>query len=280
MIKKPALITISNKKLKLLKPYLDELVDKVEQPSYIDQDPICFMHSFTDQGDQEFAGFFAAIMAWGRRDIVIAKVQNLLKRMDYRPSEFIGNFKEADFKYLKGFKHRTFKDTDIYWMILTLSAILKKYHGFEAFWESCYEQSKKENRELMAVFHERFFTFYPEIPQRVHKHIANSEKNSSCKRLYLYLRWAVRKNSIVDLGIMDFIPVSQLKIPLDVHVARYSRKLGLLSRRQNDWKAVLELTKRMQMLDPCDPAKYDFALFGLGVGDYDIPDKLIVNKGF
>jgi uncharacterized protein (TIGR02757 family) len=136
----------------------------------------------------------------------------------------------------------------------------------------------REERELMAVFHEQFFSFHPETPQRVRKHVSNPEKNSSAKRLYMYLRWVVRKNSPVDPGTMNFISPAELKIPLDVHVARQARKLGLLSRKQNDWKAVIELTKRMQVLDPKDPARYDYALFGIGVLGTDIPDELIINK--
>jgi uncharacterized protein (TIGR02757 family) len=270
--------TISDKKLKELKPYLDELVLNVEQPEYIEHDPVSFMHAFNLKKDQELAGFLAAIMAWGRRDIVLAKVEDLLQRMNNKPGEFIGNFSESDFTYIKGFKHRTFKDSDIYWIIRILSVIMRENGSFENFWKSCYQHANNEHMELMGVFHERFFSFYPETPQRVRKHIATTDKNSSCKRLYLYLRWSLRKNSIVDPGIMDFMPVSELKIPLDVHVARYARKLGLLSRRQNNWKAVLELTQRLKQLDPDDPVKYDYALFGLGILDFAIPSHFIINS--
>lgn len=272
--------TISDQRLLLLKPYLDNLVEKVELPDYIDHDPVCFMHTYSRKTDQELIGFLAALLAWGRRDIVIAKVNDLLKRMHYQPAEFIGNFKDPDFRFVKGFKHRTFKDTDIFWIIRTISSILAEFQSFENFWQNCYQQALNEKRELMAVFHERFFSFYPDMPYRVRKHISSSEKNSSCKRLYLYLRWTIRKNSKVDLGIMDFMPESELKIPLDIHVSRYARKLGLLSRKSNDWKSVLELTQRLQILDPSDPAKYDYALFGLGIKDYELPQKFIINDRF
>lgn len=280
MNKSPKLKTISRKKILELKPYLDQLVVEVEQPGYIETDPVSFMHAFSEKKDQELAGFFAAIMAWGRRDIVLAKVENLLKRMDYRPAEFIGNFTDSDFHHIEGFKHRTFKDEDIHGLLRNMSGILKKYHGFEAFWSDCYAEAQNANRELMSVFHERFFSFYPDTLQRTRKHIANADKNSSCKRLYLYLRWNIRKNSIVDPGIMNFMGPSELKIPLDVHVARYARKLGLLSRRQNDWKSVLELTGKLQMLSPEDPAKYDYALFGLGILQKSIPEKYLVNASW
>lgn len=268
---------ISKKKLLELKPYLDSVVSKVEVPSFIDNDPIQFMYAFEDKRDQELAGFFAAIMAWGRRDIVISKVDDLLKRMNYRPAEFIHNFSETDAELLEGFKHRTFKPIDIYWLIKTLQSILKKYGDFEGFWAECYHQSKAQRRELIAVFNEKFFSIHPEIPQRTRKHISNPEKNSSCKRLYMYLRWCVRKSE-VDLGIWDFMPPSELKIPLDVHVGNQARKLGLLARSQNDWKSVLELTNKLKALDSIDPTKYDFALFGLGVNTEFVNEKFYVNK--
>ena len=255
---------LSKKKLLDLKLHLDSIVKEIETRGFIDNDPIQFMYAFEDKTDQELAGFFAAIMAWGRRDIVIAKVDDLLKRMDYRPAEFIRDFSESDADRFDNFKHRTFKPIDIYWLVKILQSILKQFGNFEQFWADCYKQAKVENRELIAVFHQRFFELQPETPQRTRKHISNPEKNSSAKRLYMYLRWCIRRSE-VDLGIWNFMSPSELKIPLDVHVARQARKLGLLTRKQNDWKAVQELTEKLKTLDPEDPGKYDFALFGIGV---------------
>lgn len=255
---------MTKKKLLELKPELDALVAKIEQPDFIDNDPIQFMYAFEDKNDRELAGFFAAIMAWGRRDIVISKVDDLLKRMDYKPTEFILNFSENDVPKLDGFKHRTFKPIDMYWFIKALKSILETYHSFEGFWKMCYQKAQEFDRELIAVFNEKFFAIHPQTPQRTRKHISNPEKNSSCKRLYMYLRWCLRSGP-VDLDTMSFMPTSELMIPLDVHVARQARLLGLLKRNQNDWKAVNELTGKLRLLDPDDPAKYDFALFGLGI---------------
>lgn len=277
-MKKRKLKTLSKPKLLQLKPFLDELVEKIEQPDYIDTDPIQFMHAFEHKNDRELAGFFAAIMAWGRRDIVNAKVENLLKRMNYQPADFIGNFSEKDAAAFDGFKHRTFKPVDIYWLIKTLQSILLKHQNFENFWKVCQHQSQTTNQELMSVFHEHFFALHPELPIRTRKHISNPAKNSSAKRLYMYLRWCIRKNSPVDLGTMEFITPADLKIPLDVHVARQARKLGLLSRHQNDWKSVLELNERLKLLDPDDPAKYDYALFGIGVLGSEIPSQYLINS--
>lgn len=270
----------SPKKIKALKPYLDEWVKRVEKSSYIDSDPVLFMHAFNEKQDQLLAGFFAAIMAWGRRDIVIRKVRDLLNRMDNRPADFIGNFSDRDSVRFEGFKHRTFKPVDIKWLTKILQSILHKFHSFEAFWKVCYQKAQETDRPLITVFHEDFFAQHPEAPRRTRKHISNADKKSSCKRLYLYLRWAIREDSPVDLGIMNFMPPSDLMIPLDVHVARQARILGLLSRRYNDWRAVEELTKALRLLDTNDPAKYDYALFGLGVNNNSIPKELVINQNF
>lgn len=269
--------TVSKKQLFALKPYLDSLVEEIEVPSFIDNDPVQFMHAFEDKNDMELAGFFAAIMAWGRREIVISKFEDLLTRMNYQPAEFIGNFTELDAEKLDGFKHRTFKAIDIYWLVKILQIILLKYDNFESFWISCHQQAIQQERELLGVFHERFFALLPETAQRSRKHISNPEKNSACKRLNMFLRWCIRKSS-VDLGTMSFLSVKDLVIPMDVHAARQARKLGLLGRKQTDWKAVKELQTRIKMINPDDPAAYDFALFGIGVNKRQIPPEFILNK--
>lgn len=263
-----------------LKPFLDEWADRVETPDYIDSDPVLFMHAFNEKEDQLLAGFFAAIMAWGRRDVVIRKVRDLLGRMDNRPADFIANFSDNDADRFRGFKHRTFKPVDMEWLTRILQVVLHKHGSFEVFWEACYKKAKASGRPLMSVFHEDFFALQPGTPRRTYKHISNADKKSSCKRLYLYLRWAVRKESPVDLGVMKFMPPSELMIPLDVHVARQARALGLLSRSYNDWQAVGELTEALRLLDPEDPARYDYALFGLGVYEEGIPDEFLLNPSF
>lgn len=270
----------SDKEIKRLKPFLDHWVEKVEEPDYIDTDPVLFMHTFQDIEDQLLAGFFAATMAWGRRDVVIRKVRDFLERMDNRPADFIANFSDRDYHRFEGFKHRTFKPIDMKWLSKILRSILLEFGSFEDFWKACYKKASEAGRPLMSVFHEQFFAQHPDAPQRTRKHVSNADKKSSCKRLYLYLRWSVREQSPVDLGLMDFMPQSELMVPLDVHVARQARVLGLLSRTYNDWWAVEELTDALRLLDPKDPAKYDYALFGLGVNQDKIPTELIVNEDF
>ena len=273
----PELTKRSPKEIKTLKPFLDKWVTKIENPDYINDDPVLFMHAFNQKEDQLLAGFFAATMAWGRRDVVIRKVRDFLNRMDNRPADFIANFSDRDAHRFEGFKHRTFKPIDMKWLVKILQTILRDYNSFENFWAYCYQKANENNRPLMSVFHEQFFAQHPEAPQRTRKHVSNADKKSSCKRLYLFLRWAVRDKSPVDLGLMNFLPQSELMIPLDVHVARQARALGLLSRTYNDWWAVQELTEALRLLDPEDPAKYDYALFGLGVNQDEIPTKFIKN---
>ena len=268
----------TRKQIDELKPFLDQIADQVEQPSYIETDPIQFLYRYENREDRLLAGFFAALMAWGRRDIVISKVDDLLGRMGSPPSKFISDFGDADADRFTGFKHRTFKPEDMYWLMTLLQSVIHRFGNFEAFWQHCYQLACRLDRELISIFHQQFLSQHPETPVRLHKHLADSEKNSSCKRLYLYLRWTVRQNSIVDTGLMNFMPQSELMIPLDVHVARHARRFGLLTRTQNDWRAVCELTRVLRRLNPDDPARYDYALFGAGVMEHNIPDRFVLNN--
>lgn len=271
------LTAISHDQLKKLKPFLDEAVKRTEQSGFIEGDPVSFIHAFDDKEDKALAGFFAALFSWGQRNVILEKTENLLQRMNYNPSLFIRNFEEKDRQKLVGWKHRTFKPVDIYWLIKSLKKILFEFDSFEVFWKSCYKKAKENDAQLLTIFHHQFFSFYPQIPKRTYKHIASPHKNSACKRLCMYLRWVIRKNSAVDPGIMNFMSPSELFIPLDVHAARQARALGLLTRTYNDWKAVTELTENLRKLDPDDPTKYDFALFGIGVNGRSIPKKFVVN---
>lgn len=272
--------TIGPKRLMAIKPFLDDVTGRVEIPSYIDTDPVAFMHAYTGKEDREIAGFFAALMAWGRRDIVMKKVEDLMQRLDHRPYEIIRNYAPTDAARFEGFVHRTWNSTDIDVLCTALNRAYIQYGSFEGFWRDVYQQSQRDGLNIMELFHHRFFALHPEAPARTRRHIGDARKGSSCKRLWLYLRWCIRKGSIVDTGIMDFMPASELMIPLDVHVARYARMLGLLGRPSNDWKAVVELTERLRKLDPTDPGRYDYALFGLGVLHLDVPDAFIINRAF
>jgi uncharacterized protein (TIGR02757 family) len=280
MDKRVPFSTLDTKNLRELKPFLDDIVLKVEVPSYIDTDPVAFMHAYSDKKDREIAGFFAALMAWGRRDIVMKKVEDLMTRLHHEPFEVICRYKPSDSTRFDGFVHRTWNGSDVDVLCRILSRIYRDFGDFEGFWRDVYTDSQLQGVNVMELFHQKFFALDAESPPRTRRHVGDARKGSSCKRLWLFLRWCLRKGSVVDTGIMDFMPVSELMIPLDVHVARYARLLGLLGRPSNDWKAVVELTERLRMVDPTDPGKYDYALFGLGVLHIDVPDHLIVNHAF
>lgn len=252
------------KTLAELKIKLDRIVLEVEQPSFIQNDPVGFLYAFDNADDKEIAAFFASYLAWGRRDIVLAKVSELLARMGNKPGSFVRNYTPDMFRALQGFKHRTFNDRDIEGMVLCLKQAIGESNSLEPFFMRCKSNAFETNRDIAAIFQELFLAPLGEDTSRLERHISTPEKGSSCKRFWLFLRWMIRRG-VVDGGLWTFLKPSELVIPLDVHVGNVARALGLLSRTQNDFKAVQELMKNLRMLDKTDPVKYDFALFGIGV---------------
>ena len=208
------------------------------------------------------AGFFAAIFAWGNRTTIIQKSFELMKLMDNSPHEFCLHHQDQDLKRLLHFKHRTFNATDLLYFISFLQQHYKKYDSLE----DAFTIPKENEMEIrLTRFHEYFFSL-EDAPARTRKHIATPYKGSSCKRLNMFLRWMVRKDKAgVDFGIWQKIKPSELICPIDLHVARVAKRFQLLDRKQTDWQAAVELTNYLKTLDPKDPVKYDFALFGLGV---------------
>ena len=245
--------------------FLNRKVEEYNTIAFIQDDPISIPHRFSKQQDIEIAGFFAAIFAWGNRTIIINKCAELLKRMDNAPYDFIQHHQPSDLKPLLHFKHRTFNDTDLLYLIQFFKYHYEKNPSMETAFTHGLAKKETTVEHGLNGFYKYVFTL-PEVPQRTKKHIAAPVKNSSCKRLNMFLRWMVRKdNKGVDFGIWQNIIPSQLICPIDVHVARVARRFNLLERKQTDWQAALELTCNLRKLDPADPAKYDFALFGLGV---------------
>jgi uncharacterized protein (TIGR02757 family) len=248
-------------KEKDLERFLNSKVDLYNQPSFIKDDPICIPHSFTKKQDIEIAGFFAAIFAWGNRTTIISKSKELMQLMDNVPHSFCLNHSPKELKNLTSFKHRTFNTTDLLYFIDFLNFHYRKHKSLE----TAFIMHGNTVEKMLTGFHRYFFSL-EHIPERTKKHIAAPEKNSSCKRLNMFLRWMVRKDDKgVDFGIWKNISPSQLICPLDLHVVRVAKRLNLLQRKQTDWQAALELTQYLRTLDKNDPVKYDFALFGLGV---------------
>jgi len=250
---------------KKLKDFLNKKVDEYNQPFFIIPDPICIPHLFTKKQDIEIAGFFAAIFAWGNRTTIINKSKELMELMDNAPHQFCLRHTDNDLKKLLNFKHRTFNPTDLLYFI----DFFQHHYSKNESLESAFTQSIKKNDATVENGLNGFYNYFfslEEVPKRTLKHIASPAKKATCKRLSMYLRWMVRSdNKGVDFGLWKNISPSQLVIPLDLHVARVARHFGILKRKPTDWLATLELTEAMKTLDANDPAKYDFALFALGV---------------
>jgi uncharacterized protein (TIGR02757 family) len=281
--------------LENLKIFLDSKVEQYNQVDFIANDPIGIPHQFSEKQDIEIMGFFAAILAWGQRKTIINKCNELARRMDGKPYEFIRGHKDTDLKALLGFKHRTFNDTDLLYFIYFFKnhylnyesledAFIPKVKVFrEEFTDDCIPGAASIELSSPACFagelnrpdtdveaflnHFRSYFFsLPDFPQRTIKHVSSPLQKSTCKRLNMFLRWMVRSDDKgVDFGIWKKIKPSQLICPCDVHVDRVARKLNLIKRKQTDWLTAIELTKRLREFDPLDPVKYDFALFGLGI---------------
>ncbi len=243
-----------------IKDFLDTKVIEYNNPKFIESDPIQIPHQFSIKEDIEVSSFLVATIAWGNRKMIIKNGQRMMELMGNAPYDFIMNHQEKDLDNLTRFVHRTFNDVDFKYFIKSLKNIYTNHNGLEAIFIT------KDNtlQNTISEFKDIFFEL--EHPLRTQKHISNPLKGSAAKRINMWLRWLCRKDSAgVDFGIWQQIKPSQLSCPLDVHSGNVARKLGLLTRKQNDAKALLELDTNLRILDPNDPVKYDFALFGLGV---------------
>ena len=275
-----------------LHSFLEEHYDRYNRPDFIPSDPISIPHRFSKKQDIEISGFLAATIAWGQRPTILRNAGELMRKMDNAPHDFILNHTKTDLAQFKNFKHRTFNGVDCTFFLKSLQNIYKKNHSLEdAFYPppGGGQRGRTPVRSSITNFRKIFFSI--PHPHRTQKHVSSPPPtpssgghHSACKRINMFLRWMVRQDKRgVDFGIWgcfpplkgaDTAPVgsaggclqpSQLMCPLDIHSGNMARKLGLLTRKQNDWQSVEELTSRLREFDPKDPVKYDFALFGLGV---------------
>ncbi|MGQ1911184.1 TIGR02757 family protein [Marinifilum sp. RC60d5] len=246
-----------------LKDFLEEKYDLYNRESFIGSDPIQIIKQFKRKEDIEIAGFMSASIAWGQRQTIIRNAQQLMELMGQQPYHFVMTASDSDFDVFKGFKHRTFNGEDCIFFLKSLRNIYKNHAGLESVFTSGRKQTG-DVKGAISYFRKVFFEI--NHPQRTEKHISNVDKKSAAKRINMFLRWMVRKDErAVDLGLWTGIKSADLFLPLDVHTGNVGRKLGLLTRKQNDWPAVDEITSNLRKLDPKDPVKYDFALFGLGI---------------
>jgi uncharacterized protein (TIGR02757 family) len=245
-----------------LKEFLNTKVEQYNNNTFIESDPIQIPHQFLKKEDIEIAGFLTATIAWGNRKSIINNANKMMQLMEQTPHDFVINHSQKDLDSLQHFVHRTFNGEDFVQFIKSLNHIYKNHQGLEAVFAKHAQSDSMQN----SIHH--FKNVFFEIPHqlRTQKHISDPLKNSAAKRINMFLRWMVRndKNG-VDFGIWKSLSPSQLSCPLDVHSGNVARKLGLLTRKQNDAKALHELDTSLRQLDANDPVKYDFALFGLGV---------------
>lgn len=245
-----------------LKDFLEEKVIKYNTVLFIEDDPISIPHLFSQKEDIEIAAFLAATIAWGNRKSIVSNARKMMSLLDDDPYDFVINHTTKDLLRLKDFVHRTFNGVDFTFFVEALRNIYTNHGGLERVFEVGWGQ--KNLQFAISAFKKVFFDI--NHPARTEKHVSDPMKGSSAKRINMFLRWMVRKDGNgVDFGLWKGISPAQLSCPLDVHTGNMARKLGLLTRKQNDHKAVLELDEQLRLLDPTDPVKYDFALFGLGV---------------
>jgi uncharacterized protein (TIGR02757 family) len=254
-----------------LREWLGALVVRYERPAFVADDPVSVPHAFDRPDDQEVVGLFAALLAWGRRSVILAKLADLSERMGHRPAAFVRGFEPGrDAGRLRGFAHRTFNGDDAVAVVLAVQAVLDAYGSLGALFASGLSDDDPDVGPAIQTFSDTLGAIVPEAPVR-RKHLARPSTGSACKRVAMYARWMTRPGP-VDLGLWAGVRPGQLVVPLDVHTGRQARRLGLLTRPADDWRAVQELTSACRALCPADPVRYDFALFGLGAyGGAPIP---------
>ncbi len=248
--------------IKELQEFLDEKAFKYENPDFINSDPIQIPHKYTDKEDIEIAAFLAATIAWGNRTMIIKNASKMMELMGNSPFDFVMNHSESDLNNFDGFVHRTFNAEDFKFFIIALQNIYLNHDGLE---NALKPKPNIDNYQLAIHQFKQYFFEISHLP-RTQKHVSDPTKGSAAKRINMFLRWMVRESRTgVDFGIWKSHNKAHLHCPLDVHTGNVARKLMLLKRKQNDWKAIQELDVVLRNFDSNDPIKYDFALFGLGV---------------
>jgi len=251
--------------LKALKTILDQKADQYNNPAFIEEDPIQVPHRFHRKEDIEIAGFLTAVIAWGNRTSIINNALKMMALMGNSPCDFILHHRPQHLEKMEGFVHRTFNATDLITFIEALGRLYREQNGLEGVFND--HQTADSMQPAIHLLKKTFFSI-PHLT-RTRKHLPDPLAGSAAKRINMYLRWMVRKDQAgVDFGIWKKIPPAVLSCPLDIHSGTVARSLGLLHRKQNDAKAVAELDARLRILDPEDPVRYDFALFGMGMYEH------------
>lgn len=245
-----------------MREFLDEKFFEYNTKAFIKDDPVQIPHIYSLKEDIEIAGFLTATIAWGKRGMIIKNANRMMELLGNSPYDFVMNHNSKQLDRFENFVHRTFNSTDMVFFIKSLQNIYKNRGGLESIFKE--NQTDDSLQNAIHALHNTFFEI-PHLP-RTRKHVANPKKGSVAKRINLFLRWMIRADKIVDFGLWDISP-SKLSCPLDVHSGNIARKLGLITIKANSKKALKELDENLRLLDPNDPVKYDYALFGLGVYD-------------
>lgn len=247
----------------ITKTELDKLVEKYENKTFIESDPIQIPHRYKDKEDIEIVAFISALFAYGSRKVFIPKLDELFSKMGKKPLEYIKN---GEFSNLINFNYRFAKENDVIEILKILSKLYNSNETIQTLFRYGYEQKSDIKGMLQVVTDYFYLNSTDNVGEGFYFMLANPKNNGAIKRLNMFLRWLVRKPP-VDFGLWDFIPTSELLIPLDTHVAKISREMNLLTRKSNDFKAVLELTDMLKQFDANDPTKYDFAIYAKGINE-------------
>lgn len=247
----------------ITKTELDKLVEKYENKTFIKSDPIQIPHRYKDKEDIEIVAFISVLFAYGSRKVFIPKLDELFSKMGKKPLEYIKN---GEFSNLINFNYRFAKENDVIEILKILSKLYNSNETIQTLFRYGYEQKSDIKGMLQVVTDYFYLNSTDNVGEGFYFMLANPKNNGAMKRLNMFLRWLVRKPP-VDFGLWDFIPTSELLIPLDTHVAKISREMNLLTRKSNDFKAVLELTDKLKQFDANDPTKYDFAIYAKGINE-------------
>jgi len=245
---------------------LERLHDKYNRPEFIEADPISVPHAFSSREDREIAGLFASTIAWGNRKAIVKSARRMMQYMDDAPADFVRNASPAELEKLQSYVHRTFNGRDFIDFVIAVRGLCERFGGIGRFVEERYAASGSM-AQVLSEFRREFFSC--DHNSHCEKHLSSIDKGAACKRLNMYFRWFVRRDSHgVDFGEWMTIPMSALYLPLDVHTGNMGRALGLLKRKQSDWKATVEITDALREFDAEDPVRYDFSLFGAGIDGF------------
>lgn len=249
-----------------LRELLERLHDKYNRVEFIDADPISVPHSFTARDDREISGFLASTIAWGNRKAIVKSACRMMHYMDNAPADFVRNASDSELSMLATYVHRTFNGLDFIAFVRSIRSMYDRFGGIGRFFEQSYAATH-DMPQVLSAFRREFFVC--DHTPHCEKHLSSIDKGAACKRLNMYLRWMVRRDDRgVDFGEWSTIPMSALYLPLDVHSGNMGRALGLLERKQSDWKATVEITEALRQFDADDPVRYDFSLFGAGIDGF------------